>query len=76
MAEPSPPKDPAGPRPLLSLGALAFMGAGAIGMLASFHYLSLSDSRDIAAGAAGFVAGAVLLGSGLITLAILSPRRP
>jgi hypothetical protein len=76
MAEPAPEKGIVPPWSLLHLAALVFMGAGAIGMFAGFHYLSLADSRDIAAGSAGFVAGAVLTGSGLISLSILSHRKP
>jgi hypothetical protein len=76
MADPASGKGFVPPWSLLHLAALVFMAAGAIGMFAGFHYLSLTDPRDIAAGQAGFVAGAVLTGSGLISLSILSRRNP
>ena len=76
MADPAPEKEVVRPWSLLHLAALVFMVAGAIGMFAGFHYLSLTDSRDIATGSAGFVAGAVLTGSGLISLSLLSRRNP
>lgn len=76
MAEPAPEKGTVPPWSLLHLATLVFMGAGAIGMFAGFHSLGLPDSRDIAAGQAEFVAGAILTGSGLISLSILSRRRP
>ncbi|OYW75343.1 MAG: hypothetical protein B7Z37_13620 [Verrucomicrobia bacterium 12-59-8] len=45
---------------------------GAIGMLITFLFLWSSDVRDIAGAGLGFVAGAVMLGSGVVALAILS----
>jgi hypothetical protein len=53
------------------LAAILAMVLGAMGMAVSFHYLSLTDPRDIAAGNAGFIAGSVLIGSGLISLCLL-----
>jgi hypothetical protein len=56
------------------------MAAGALGMVASFIYMASRDMRDITAGTSGFVAGAVLIGSGLVSLTILathpSPEKP
>lgn len=47
---------------------------GLLGMLASAHFLSLADPRDIDAGSAGLIAGAILVGAGLIALALLFRR--
>jgi hypothetical protein len=61
------------PAVCLVLSSVAIV-AGIVGMPASFLYLASRDIRDITAGTSGFVAGAVLVGSGLISLAILSTR--
>src|SRR4051794_18505329 len=53
------------------LAALTF-AAGALGMGMSFVFLASSDHRDVLAGAAGFVAGAILSAAGLFALAVLS----
>jgi len=45
--------------------------AGGGGMVASFGYLASASMEDITAGTSGFIAGAVLIGSGLISLALL-----
>jgi hypothetical protein len=55
---------------LFGLAALTY-GAGAIGMLASFFYLASSSRLDVAAGAAGFVAGSVLAAAGLLSMTSL-----
>ena len=49
---------------------------GSVGMLICFLFLWSSDMRDITGAGLGFVAGAVMLGSGSITLAVcsVSPR--
>jgi hypothetical protein len=54
--------------------ACVAMAAGAVGMVASFAFMASRDIRDITAGASGFVAGALLIGSGLVSLAILATR--
>jgi len=54
--------------------AIALMGFGAIGMLVCFLFLWSSDMRDITGAGLGFVAGAVMLGSGCISLALCSSR--
>jgi hypothetical protein len=65
---------PAFLRPIcLALAALAVV-AGGLGMIASFLYLASSSMADITAGASGFVAGAVLIGAGLIALTMLATR--
>ena len=46
--------------------------AGAAGMAASFQFLASASLANLPAGMAGFVAGAVLIGSGLIALAMLA----
>ena len=55
--------------------ALVFAGIlvllGAIGMLITFLFLWSSDVRDITGAGLGFVPGAVMLGSGVVALAIL-----
>jgi hypothetical protein len=55
----------------LFLSALAVLAGGA-GMPLSFLFLGSSSHQDIWAGAAGFIAGAVLIGAGLIAMAILA----
>lgn len=47
---------------------------GAAGMLLSFLYLASSSMADITAGTSGFVAGSVLIASGLISLTMLASR--
>jgi hypothetical protein len=49
-------------------GALAL--SGAVGMFICFVFLWSTNMRDIVAAGFGFVAGAILLGSGSITLAV------
>jgi hypothetical protein len=43
-------------------------------MAVSFLFLASSNTENITAGASGFVAGAVLIGSGLLPLAMLANR--
>jgi hypothetical protein len=45
-------------------------------MLASFLYLASSHNLDVLAGVGGFVARALLIGSGILSLAILATRGP
>ncbi len=47
---------------------------GAMGMLITFFFLWSNDMRDIAGAGLGFVAGAVMLGSGVVSLALASNR--
>jgi hypothetical protein len=56
---------------ILSSGALLL---GAAGMVLSFLYLASSSMADITAGTSGFIAGSVLIGSGLISLTLLASR--
>jgi hypothetical protein len=53
------------------LATLALV-AGTGGMTVSFFYLASSSRLDVLAGAAGFVAGAILDAAGLLALALLS----
>lgn len=53
----------------IALG-IALVAFGAAGMLVCFMFLWSSDFRDIVGAALGFVAGAVMLGAGSLTLAI------
>jgi hypothetical protein len=63
---------PAFLRPIcLTLATVAIV-AGGLGIGASFIYLSFSSMADITAGASGFVAGAVLIGSGLLSMTMLA----
>jgi hypothetical protein len=56
----------------VQLLALATIAAGVGGMAMSFWYLA-SDSRlDVLAGAAGFVAGSILVAGGLLSTAVLT----
>ncbi len=59
------------PRPLSALAALTY-AAGAAGMAVSFLYLASESRLDVLAGAAGFVAGAVLAAAGLLSLTTLA----
>jgi hypothetical protein len=52
--------------------ATALVVFGALGMLICFMFLWSSDMRDITGAGLGFVAGATMLGSGCISLAIAS----
>lgn len=52
--------------------ASALVLLGATGMLICFMFLWSNDMRDITGAGLGFVAGAVMLGSGCIALAICS----
>src|SRR5262245_43019961 len=58
-------------RPAQTLASLA-LAAGAGGMAVSFLFLASADRLDVLAGAAGFVAGAVLVAAGVISAAVLS----
>lgn len=65
----------------LVLSILAII-VGGLGMAVSFLHLALAGMGgmdDVVAGGAGFVAGSILVGSGLISSAILygqAPARP
>ena len=56
--------------------AVLTIAAGALGMPVSFLFLASRSMADITAGTSGFVARAVLLGSGLIALTILAAAGP
>jgi hypothetical protein len=58
-------------RGLCKLLAFLAMICGGVGMAMSFLYLASSNIADIHAGTSGFVAGAVLIGSGLLSLTLL-----
>jgi len=58
------------PRFCTSLAALC-VAAGAAGMVTSFIYMASPSPVDFAAGATGFLAGAVLIAGGAIALALL-----
>jgi hypothetical protein len=60
----------------LVLGAATIV-AGVAGMMFSFRYLRIANVVDATAGGAGFIAGAILVGSGLVACAlVLSPTSP
>ena len=59
-------------RPVALLAALTFL-VGAAGMAVSYVYLASAHPLDVLAGAAGFVAGAVLTAGGLIAIAVHKP---
>jgi hypothetical protein len=56
---------------ITQIARLTFMCGGA-GMALSLWYLASSHPLDVLAGAAGFVAGAVMIAGGLLSLAVLS----
>ena len=53
------------------LAGLAVM-LGVMGMVTSFLYLASASFEDITAGTSGFVAGSVLVGSGLVSMSMLA----
>ncbi|HEY7311244.1 MAG TPA: hypothetical protein VH643_17920 [Gemmataceae bacterium] len=57
--------------PIVFLAVLAML-AGAGGMVVSFLFLASSSQLDVIAGAVGFLAGAILIAAGLLSLAVLS----
>jgi hypothetical protein len=57
------------------LAALALV-AGAASMAISFVFLASGHHLDVVAGAAGFVAGSVLIAGGLLALAVVTRSRP
>jgi hypothetical protein len=64
------------PKNVLLWGCHALAGlcvlAGAGGMCLSLLSMSCAETNDIIAGGAGFIAGAVLVGSGVVALAVLA----
>jgi len=58
--------------PVASLAALTFL-AGVGGMAMSFIFLSSDHPLDVMAGAAGFIAGAILAAGGLISISVQRP---
>ncbi len=66
------------PLPAKQLGCLSALtfGAGAAGMIFSFAFLASNHPLDVTAGAAGFVAGAVLVAAGLVSLSLQRPPTP
>lgn len=54
------------------LGAAIWIAGGVIGMVLSFIYLASASMADITAGTSGFVAGSVLMGSGLISCSLIA----
>jgi hypothetical protein len=58
---------PAAARPVLSWTILT---SGCLGMVCSFHFLASANELDVIAGAAGFVAGSVLVAAGHLAVAL------
>jgi hypothetical protein len=58
-------------KPVLALSWFIF-AAGVIGMAISFVFLASTDSLDVIAGGAGFVAGSIFIATSVITVAIVS----
>jgi hypothetical protein len=48
--------------------------AGGFGMAKSFIYMASANMADITSGASGFIAGSVLIGSGLLSMTLLATR--
>jgi hypothetical protein len=59
-------------KPVFTLAALTFL-AGVGGMAMSFLFLSSDHHLDVMAGAAGFIAGAILAAGGLISISVQRP---
>src|SRR5262245_64904573 len=60
-------------RASVTLASLTFV-AGVCGMAISFLFLASSHHLDVTAGAAGFIAGSVLVAAGLIAGSLQRPR--
>jgi hypothetical protein len=60
---------------VVTLASLTFV-AGVGGMAISFLFLASNHPLDVTAGAAGFVAGSVLVAAGLISISLQRPRAP
>jgi hypothetical protein len=56
-----------------SVSALSIV-AGGVGMVVSFFFLASPAYLDVIAGAAGFVAGAILAAAGIVALAVVSNK--
>ncbi len=59
-------------KPVVAVAMLTFF-SGVGGMAVSFLYLASDHPLDVTAGAAGFVAGAILVGAGLVAIALQRP---
>jgi hypothetical protein len=59
-------------KPAMLLAILTF-SAGVVGMAISFLFLASAHRLDVIAGAAGFVAGAILVAAGLISISLHKP---
>jgi hypothetical protein len=57
---------------LCFVGGIAWIIAGALGMVLSFVYLASAHMADITAGSSGFLAGAFLMGSGLVSCTLIA----
>jgi hypothetical protein len=62
-------------KPVLLLASLTFV-AGVGGMAISYLFLASADSLDVTAGAAGFIAGSILVAAGLISISTQRPAAP
>ena len=61
-------------RSFVVTASFAALALGAAGMVLSFAYMNSTDIRAITAGASGFVAGALFVFAGLLSLAIVTTR--
>jgi hypothetical protein len=61
-------------RPLCLILSFLSMIAGGLGMLMSFLYLASKAMDDIVVGMAGFIAGAILIAAGVISLTMIATR--
>src|SRR5687767_7587169 len=57
--------------PLVLVSSLTLL-AGAIGMVASFLFLSSHNHLDVISGAVGFLSGVILVAAGVVSLALQS----
>src|SRR6516165_10534116 len=60
-------------KPVFPLASFTFL-AGVGGMAISFLFLASSHRLDVLAGAAGFIAGSILVSGGLISIALYRAR--
>jgi hypothetical protein len=61
---------------LCRIATFTALAVGPLGMFVSLLFLDSPRGADIASGAAGFLAGAVLAAAGLVSLSLLIHRVP
>ena len=65
-------ESPTSLRPTCLVLSVLTIVTGGLGMVLSVAYLASASMADVTAGMSGFVAGSVLVGSGLLSLTLLA----